>query len=73
MAYCQALFGGPDWTFEVGSAAATTPPKGAMEKLGGSGDPGQYHSDQVKLGGVLGMLDVTDRVKPVSDMAAGRV
>eukprot|EP00974_Lingulodinium_polyedra_P092333 8946505-Lingulodinium_polyedra.AAC.1 len=55
---------------EVGSAAATTTPQ-VMKKLGGGGDPGQYRSDQVKFGGVLGMLGVSGRVKPVSDMDVG--
>eukprot|EP00974_Lingulodinium_polyedra_P003007 282321-Lingulodinium_polyedra.AAC.1 len=61
MTYCQALIGGPDWMLEVGNAAATTTPKEVMKKLGENGDPGQYHSDQINFGGVLGMLDVTDR------------
>ena len=32
----------------------------------------QYTSDEVKFGGVLGMLDVVDRVAPVVDTDSGR-
>eukprot|EP00974_Lingulodinium_polyedra_P000450 45217-Lingulodinium_polyedra.AAC.1 len=39
-----------------------------MKKLGGS-----YTPDQVKFGGVRGMLDLADRVKPISDMDTGRM
>ena len=33
----------------------------------------QYTSEEVKFGGVLGTLDVADRVKPVEDVDIGRM
>ena len=33
----------------------------------------QYTSDEVKFGGVLGVLDVADRVQPVDDIDIGRM
>ena len=70
--YCEQMVKHPDWMLAVGTAAATTTPKELMKKLAGD-HPTQYVPDSVKFGGVLGMLDVTDRVKPISEMDVGRM
>ena len=68
--YYQDLLPQPEWMTPIGSAAATATPKEVVAKLGTAG---QYAPDAVKFGGPLGLLNVTDRVAPISDMDVGRM
>ena len=68
--YCEDLLQQPEWMTPIGSAAATATPKEVVAKLGTAG---QYAPDAVKFGGTLGLLNVTDRVAPISDMDVGRM
>jgi hypothetical protein len=72
IAYCQTTVSLLDWMVAVGGAAATASPKEVMNKLiGESSTP--YSPDEVNVGGVLGMLDVAYRVKPVAYIDIGRM
>ena len=71
IAYCQMLVSQLDWLMALGAAAATATPKAVMHKVVGDFST-QYTSDEVKFGGVLGMLDVVDRVTQVDDKDIGR-
>jgi len=53
--------------WRLGGAAATTTLKYMIKKMVGESSA-RYIPEEVKLGGVHGMLDVADRVKPVEDI-----
>ena len=56
----------------MGGAAAAATPKEVMKKLIGELAT-QYSPEEVKFGGVLGMLDVAYRVQPVDDIDIARM
>ena len=70
--YCTNLIVDPDWMLAVGNAAGLATPKEVAKKLEGEANT-TYHPDEVKFGGVLGWLDLNDRVKPIADMDVGRM
>ena len=55
-----------------GGATGAATPTHIMKKMVGESSA-QDTPEEVKFGGVLGMLNVADRVKPVEDIDIGRV
>ena len=68
--YGEGILQRVEWMTPIGKAAATSTPKQVVAKLGTTA---QYSPDAVKFGGTLGMLNVRDRVAPISDMDVARM
>ena len=74
IAYCKDTVAQPEWMSPAGIAAAVATPKEVLRKLGlGAGGEMAYAADEVKFGGVLGILDLEDRAKEMSEMDVGRM
>ena len=56
----------------AGVAASVSTPKEVLKKLGLNPER-SYSPDEVKFGGVLGLLDLEDRTKDMSEMDVGRM
>ena len=70
--YCTQKVQDPEWMIAVGHAASSSTPREVLKKLNGDG-AAAYLPDEVKFGGVLGWLDLSDRVKDIKDMDVGRM
>ena len=73
IAYCKQAVIQEGWMAPVGVAAAVATPNEVLRKLGVNSDGTAYSTDEVKFGGVLGLLDLEDRTKEMSDMDVGRM
>ena len=72
--YCKGVVTKSDWMQAAAIACQTSTPKQVLSKFN-AGAAGQktYTAEEVKFGGVLGMLDLEDRAKPTSEMDTGRM
>ena len=73
IAYCKQTVMQEDWMRPAGIAAAVSTPNEVLRKLGVNSHWSAYCADEVKFGGVLGLLDLEDRTKEMSDMDVGRM
>ena len=73
IAYCTQTVTKQDWMLAAGIATAVSTPNEVLSKLGVTGAGVAYCSDEVKFGGVLGLLDLEDRTKEMSEMDVGRM
>ena len=68
IACATTLARSPEWNAPLGRAAATSTPEAVSKTLFSAGAP-----ETMVFGGALGMLDLTDRVKPIDDLDVGRM
>ena len=73
IAYCKDTVTQPEWMTAAGVAASVSTPKEVLRKLGLGDGGAAYSTDEIKVGGVLGMLDLEDRAKEMSEMDVGRM
>ena len=73
IAYCKDTVTQTEWMTAAGVAASVSTPKEVLRKLGLGDGGATYFTDEVKFGGVLGILDLEDRTKEMSEMDVGRM